>query len=139
VINFGKVESRFERSVYRRPIAPIVIPVGPWHCESGHVSTHSKLRTSALSKFVTLLSSRFVSNKGRTQTDVNAAAKAAQKNLKKIKKKLATALAAHLKPDAQGQMGAFKRSKKFEKKACQASKSLINAPKPNQTNGETND
>jgi hypothetical protein len=35
-----------------------------------------------------------------------------KKNLKKFKKKLATTLAVHLKPDAQGQIGAFKRSKK---------------------------
>jgi hypothetical protein len=112
VLNFGKVESRFKRSVWRGPIAPIVIPVGPWHCESGNVSTHSKLRTSALSKFVTLLSRRFVSNKGRTQTEVNAAAKAAQKTEKILKKKLATTLAVHLKPDAQGQMGPSSVQKK---------------------------
>jgi hypothetical protein len=93
VLNFGKVESRFERSVWRRPIAPIVIPVGAWHFESGNVSTHSKLRTSALSKFVTPLAHRFVSNKGRTQTEANAAAKAAQK---KMKKKLATAVGIRL-------------------------------------------
>jgi hypothetical protein len=62
-----------------------------------------------------------------------------KKILKIFKKKLASALAHKLNRTLSGQMGAFKRSKKFEKKACQASKSLINAPKPNQTNGETND
>ncbi|PYK64299.1 MAG: hypothetical protein DME50_14305 [Verrucomicrobia bacterium] len=69
MLDFGKVESRFERPGWRGPIAPIVIPVGPWHCESGNEFTDSKLRTSALSKFVTLLSRRFVSNKRRTQTE----------------------------------------------------------------------
>jgi hypothetical protein len=39
-------------------------------------------------------------------------------------------------------MPSFRRSKKVqksEKKACQGLRSLINLPKPNQTNGETND
>ncbi|PYJ49057.1 MAG: hypothetical protein DME85_00975 [Verrucomicrobia bacterium] len=65
----GKLNQRFELPGWRGPIAPIVIPVGAWHCESRNVFTDSKLRTSALSKFVTLLSRRFVSNKRRTQTE----------------------------------------------------------------------
>jgi hypothetical protein len=32
-----------------------------------------------------------------------------------------------------------KNFEKSEKKACQGSKNLITLPKPNQTNGETND
>jgi hypothetical protein len=39
-------------------------------------------------------------------------------------------------------MPAFRRSKKVqksEKKTCQGLRNLINLPKPNQTNGETND
>jgi hypothetical protein len=39
-------------------------------------------------------------------------------------------------------MSPFCRSKKFkksEKKACQGIRNLISLPKPNQTNGETND
>jgi hypothetical protein len=42
----------------------------------------------------------------------------------------------------QRQIGHISRSKKVqksEKKACQHSKYLITLPKPNQTNGETND
>jgi hypothetical protein len=39
-------------------------------------------------------------------------------------------------------MPSFRRSKKIqksEKKACQDLRNLISLPKPNQTNGETND
>jgi len=56
-----------------------------------------------------------------------------------LKKKLATVPALHLDRMLAGQIGRSKRSKKFEKKACQALKSFIKPPKPNQTNGETND
>jgi hypothetical protein len=59
--------------------------------------------------------------------------------LKKIKKKACHRPRPSLRPDAGGQTGLFKCSKKIEKKACQASKSLINATLTNQTNGETND
>ena len=87
---------------------------------------------------MTSLAHKFVSNKGRTQTEANAAAKAAQKKWKKFKKKLATAVGIRL-DRALGDKWASQAFKKNEKKACQASKSFINAPKPNQTNGETND
>jgi hypothetical protein len=39
-------------------------------------------------------------------------------------------------------MPSFRRSKKIqksEKKACQGLRNLLSLPKPNQTNGETND
>jgi hypothetical protein len=48
--------------------------------------------------------------------------RALQKNFKKIKKKLATALAAHLKPDAQGQMGPSSVQKKMKKKLVRLQK-----------------
>jgi hypothetical protein len=44
-----------------------------------------------------------------------------------LKKKLATVLAVQLDGMLAGQIGLFERSKKFEKKACQVLKSLINA------------
>jgi hypothetical protein len=47
--------------------------------------------------------------------------------LKKIKKKACHRPRPSLRPDAGGQTGLFKCSKKIEKKACQVLKSLINA------------
>jgi hypothetical protein len=41
--------------------------------------------------------------------------------------------------DKQHCLAVQKKFKKSEKKACQAFRNLITLPKPNQTNGETND
>ncbi|MGC2352284.1 MAG: hypothetical protein WA496_02685, partial [Candidatus Udaeobacter sp.] len=47
--------------------------------------------------------------------------------MKKIQKKACHRPRPSLRPDAGRQTGLFKCSKKIEKKACQASKSLLNA------------
>jgi len=86
------------------------------------VSTHSKLRTSALSKFVTPLAHRFVSNKGRTQTEANAAAKAAQKKFKKFEKKLATAVGIRLDRALGDKWGLSSVQKKMKKKLVRIQK-----------------
>ena len=47
-----------------------------------------------------------------------------------------------LQGETERQMPPFRRSKKIqksEKKACQGRRNLLSLPKPNQTNGETND
>jgi hypothetical protein len=65
-----------------------------------------------------------------------------QKIFKKVKKRLATPWCLPLEGNFERQMPSFRRSKKIqksEKKACQGLRNLINLPKPNQTNGETND
>jgi hypothetical protein len=59
-----------------------------------------------------------------------------------LKKKLVRALPLPLEGDSERQIPSFCRSKKLqkiEKKACQGLRNLISLPKPNQTNGETND
>ena len=63
---------------------------------------------------------------------------AAQKNSKKACQR--PGLSA--KGICERQMPSLRRSKKIqksEKKACQGFRNLISLPKPNQTNGETND
>jgi hypothetical protein len=65
-----------------------------------------------------------------------------KKSFKKGKKKLVRASPVPLEGNFERQMPAFRRSKKVqksEKKTCQGLRNLINLPKPNQTNGETND
>jgi hypothetical protein len=74
----GKLNQEFERSVWRGPIAPIVIPEG-----------HGM---------------------------VNTAAKAAQKNFKIFKKKLASASAHDLDRMLSGQRGPSSVQKKMKKK-----------------------
>ena len=62
--------------------------------------------------------------------------------LNKFKKKLVRASGLPLEENFERQMPSFRRSKKIEKsekKACQGLRNLISLPKPNQTNGETND
>jgi hypothetical protein len=62
--------------------------------------------------------------------------------LKKTEKKLVRPLRLPLEENFERQMPSFRRSKKIEKsekKACQGLRNLISLPKPNQTNGETND
>jgi hypothetical protein len=59
-----------------------------------------------------------------------------------VKKKLASPWRLPLNGDSTGQIGPKAVQKNFiksEKKACQAHRNLISLPKPNQTNGETND
>jgi hypothetical protein len=59
-----------------------------------------------------------------------------------LKKKLANRWPFPLEGKFDRQMPPFCRSKKIqksEKKACQGLRNLISLPKPNQTNGETND
>jgi len=61
---------------------------------------------------------------------------------KKLKKKLVRLSRLPIKGEPKRQMSSFCRSKKFkkiEKKACQGLRNLLSLPKPNQTNGETND
>ena len=61
---------------------------------------------------------------------------------KKGEKKLVKPLRVPLEGKFERQMPSFGRSKKIqksEKKACQGLRNLISLPKPNQTNGETND
>jgi len=65
-----------------------------------------------------------------------------KKKFKKGKKKACQTVAS----SARGELGAtnglissFKKNQKSEKKACQGLRNLISLPKPNQTNGETND
>jgi hypothetical protein len=61
---------------------------------------------------------------------------------KKVKKKLVKPTRVPLEGNFERQMPSFRRSKKFkkgEKKACQGLRNLLSLPKPNQTNGETND
>ena len=61
---------------------------------------------------------------------------------KKGEKKLVKAPRVPLEGKFERQMPSFRRSKKIqksEKKACQDLRNLISLPKPNQTNGETND
>jgi hypothetical protein len=67
---------------------------------------------------------------------------ALKKTLKKSEKKLASPWRLLLNGDSTRQIGPESRSKKFEKsekKTCQRRRNLISLPKPNQTNGETND
>jgi hypothetical protein len=62
--------------------------------------------------------------------------------LKKIQKKACQDIGASARGNSERQMPSFCRSKKIqksEKKACQGLRNLIHVPKPNQTNGETND
>jgi hypothetical protein len=61
---------------------------------------------------------------------------------KKGEKKLVNPPRVPLEGKNDRQMPSFRRSKKVkksEKKACQGLRNLISLPKPNQTNGETND
>jgi hypothetical protein len=61
---------------------------------------------------------------------------------KKSKKKLVRPSHLPVEGKSERQMPQFRRSKKIqksEKKACQGLRNLISLPKPNQTNGETND
>jgi hypothetical protein len=61
---------------------------------------------------------------------------------KNFKKKLVRPSRLPLERNSERQMPSFRRSKKnqkSEKKACQRLRNLISLPKPNQTNGETND
>ena len=65
-----------------------------------------------------------------------------KKNQKKLRKKLARRWPFPLDRESERQTGLFGRSKKVKKnkkKACQPFGNLITLPKPNQTNGETND
>jgi hypothetical protein len=65
-----------------------------------------------------------------------------KKSLKKGEKKLVKPSGLPLEGKFERQMPSFRRSKKVkksEKKACQDLRNLISLPKPNQTNGETND
>jgi hypothetical protein len=65
-----------------------------------------------------------------------------EKFQKKVKKKLVKPSRVPLEGNFERQMPSFRRSKKIqksEKKACQGLRNLISLPKPNQTNGETND
>jgi hypothetical protein len=60
----------------------------------------------------------------------------------KLKKRLASQWPFPLEGEFERQTGGFCRSKKIqksEKKACQGIRNSISLPKPNQTNGETND
>jgi hypothetical protein len=62
--------------------------------------------------------------------------------LKKIEKKACHGLAFSVDGKFERQTARFCRSKKIqksEKKACQGIRNSISLPKPNQTNGETND
>jgi hypothetical protein len=68
--------------------------------------------------------------------------KRVRKSSKKIQKKACQGLGASARGNSERQMPPFRRSKKIqksEKKACQGFRNLIDLPKPNQTNGETND
>jgi hypothetical protein len=61
---------------------------------------------------------------------------------KKSKKKLASRCPLPLDREFERQtarLAVQKKVKKSEKKACQRIRNLITLPKPNQTNGETND
>jgi hypothetical protein len=61
---------------------------------------------------------------------------------KKSKKKLASRWPLPLDPNFERQtarLAVQKKVQKSEKKACQTFRNLITLPKPNQTNGETND
>jgi hypothetical protein len=61
---------------------------------------------------------------------------------KKPRKKLASRWALPLDREFERQttrLAVQKNFKKSEKKACQRIRNLITLPKPNQTNGETND
>jgi hypothetical protein len=61
---------------------------------------------------------------------------------KKIQKKACHARASQLDGTFERQMPHFavqKKLQKNKKKACQRLRNLISLPKPNQTNGETND
>jgi hypothetical protein len=61
---------------------------------------------------------------------------------KNLEKKACQTLASSARGKSERQMPSFCRSKKIqktEKKACQGLINLISLPKPNQTNGETND
>jgi len=71
---------------------------------------------------VTPLAHRFVSKKGRTQTEANAAAKAAQKKFKKFEKKLATSVGIRLDRGAGRQMGLSSVQKKMKKKLVRLQK-----------------
>jgi hypothetical protein len=65
-----------------------------------------------------------------------------KKNSKKLRKKLASPWPLPLdrnSGDKQPRLAVQKKVKKSEKKACQHIRNLITLPKPNQTNGETND
>ena len=65
-----------------------------------------------------------------------------KKPSKKAEKKLVKPPRVPLEGKNERQMPSFRRSKKIqksEKKACQGLRNLISLPKPNQTNGETND
>jgi hypothetical protein len=65
----------------------------------------------------------------------------AKKDSRKEKKACQT-LTSFARGNSERQMPSFRRSKKIqksEKKACQGLRNLISLPKPNQTNGETND
>jgi hypothetical protein len=62
--------------------------------------------------------------------------------LKKVTKKACHRFWSPINKESRGQEGLTRRSKKVqksEKKACQRFRNLITLPKPNQTNGETND
>jgi hypothetical protein len=59
-----------------------------------------------------------------------------------VKKKLASRWLLPLDPKFERQtarLAVQKKVQKSEKKACQTFRNLITLPKPNQTNGETND
>jgi hypothetical protein len=56
-----------------------------------------------------------------------------------MQKKACQPPASSATPKSERQTPPFARSKKMKKKACQALRNLITLPKPNQTNGETND
>jgi hypothetical protein len=68
--------------------------------------------------------------------------RAPKKFEEKLKKKLASHWGFPLDGKSERQTARFCRSKKIqksEKKACQGIRNSISLPKPNQTNGETND
>jgi hypothetical protein len=68
--------------------------------------------------------------------------RAAKKFEEKLQKKACQPLAFPLDGKFTRQTARFCRSKKnqkIEKKACQGIRNSISLPKPNQTNGETND
>jgi hypothetical protein len=67
---------------------------------------------------------------------------AGSKKFQKSEKKLASPWHVPVNGGSAGQIGpkaVQKNFEKSEKKACQGHRNLISLPKPNQTNGETND
>jgi hypothetical protein len=78
----------------------------------------------------------------RQQNRRSDISKRVRKSSKKIQKKACQDLGASARGEFERLCPSFRRSKKnqkSEKKACQGLRNLISLPKPNQTNGETND